>query len=77
MLETNQTKILEMKQMVNQIKKKTTTDGIINRQVHAKERISGMGDKVQLTIQTDTNKGKLRSMKYISKKSAIHLRNQT
>ena len=42
MLKTNQTKILEMKQMVNQIK--TTTDGIINRQVHAKERISGMGD---------------------------------
>lgn len=75
MLKANQTKILEMKQMVNQIK--TTTDGIINRQVHAKERIPGLGEKVQLTIQTDTNRGKLRSMKDISKKSAIHLRNQT
>lgn len=55
MFKTNQTEILEMKQMVNQIK--TTTDTIINRQVHTKESISGMEDKIRTTIQTGTYKG--------------------
>jgi hypothetical protein len=46
--------MLEMKQMANQIQ--STTDTVINRQIHAKERISGMKE----TLSTDICKGKIK-----------------